>query len=395
MRKQTWAVGLGTMLCACGLLLDNADVFYVPETDAGADAVSEQNGGGADGGSSISDAGSDGGGVVICDADTERDPKHCGACGRDCLGTACNEGRCAPFLLSANAKGSNSLAVDDTHLYWETSTEIMCVDKRGSGSDARACVSADAGVVGNSGGETPGGLAVDDQNIYWRSGAVAVGRDSIRRCGKAGCVQSSFVADNVTRSGPPVAFGGRVYFRETARIVSAPRGGPASLDGGFPLEPLVTGLSNNASELAVDPSGLYFVFAGGSGDVITRVAFDGGGRTTFGAPGDYTFALTPDAIIAADLNVVRLGKDGGGGLTLAVANPDAGIVMPINVVVDATHAYWVDVQTASIWRSPLGQPRPERLYQGPLAGGSTALAVDNVALYWTEPGPGRIYRLVK
>src|SRR5262245_8002876 len=58
-----------------------------------------------------------------CAADTATDPRNCGRCGHDCLGGACEVGRCRPVVL-ASAAGKNEAGplIDRTHVYWVTGT---------------------------------------------------------------------------------------------------------------------------------------------------------------------------------------------------------------------------------------------------------------------------------
>lgn len=45
-------------------------------------------------------------------------PRHCGACGRDCLGGACVGGQCQAVLVSSEEGRPTAVAADGEHVYW-------------------------------------------------------------------------------------------------------------------------------------------------------------------------------------------------------------------------------------------------------------------------------------
>lgn len=55
-----------------------------------------------------------------CDGGSLSDPRHCGACGHDCLQGACTNGQCQPFTLTSNAGVVGYVAMDADHVYWTT-----------------------------------------------------------------------------------------------------------------------------------------------------------------------------------------------------------------------------------------------------------------------------------
>jgi hypothetical protein len=77
-----------------------------------------------------SGGGGAGGGAAACAAsdDHASDPKNCGACGHDCLGGACTNGRCQPFELWKGGRALGPLFADDAYVYWVTESSNGVID---------------------------------------------------------------------------------------------------------------------------------------------------------------------------------------------------------------------------------------------------------------------------
>src|SRR5688572_28229867 len=106
--RRAAAFGSIAMLASCTLFTDFGDFHEVepssPEAGAGSDATG--------------DVSSDGeAGPPTCIADFAVNPKHCGACGRDCRGGQCVLGKCQPHLLASLSGFGWYMTIDESALY--------------------------------------------------------------------------------------------------------------------------------------------------------------------------------------------------------------------------------------------------------------------------------------
>jgi Stigma-specific protein, Stig1 len=87
----------------------------------------------------------------------DSDARHCGACGHDCLGAACNAGLCVPQEVVDPIEDPIALAVDETHVYWTTA----------AGSVQRAPKAGGAIETIAAGQKAPDLIAVDGKRAFW------------------------------------------------------------------------------------------------------------------------------------------------------------------------------------------------------------------------------------
>jgi hypothetical protein len=75
--------------------------------------------------------------AATCDADLLRDGLHCGRCGHDCLGGACQNGRCLPVAIATGQNSPLGVAVDKDYVYFANvdTSEIRRISKDGGGVD--------------------------------------------------------------------------------------------------------------------------------------------------------------------------------------------------------------------------------------------------------------------
>jgi len=130
------------------------------------------------GGADIGDAG--------CAADVISDPNHCGACGHDCLGGNCNEGKCTPVAIVDFSLADDRCAVSDAAgCYWGIAGGIVTDDtwvyfsdvgdQSGGLSGGILRVRKDAGSLSKPEGVGTIGpirwIAADADFLYWKTGS--------------------------------------------------------------------------------------------------------------------------------------------------------------------------------------------------------------------------------
>ena len=90
--------------------------------------------------------------------DFTKDPKNCGACGHDCLGSDCSSSACSPYVV-ASMPANGYVALDDKSVYYTTPTGIFSHSLYGDASEPPVQV-----VVF---GPTIADLAVANGQLYW------------------------------------------------------------------------------------------------------------------------------------------------------------------------------------------------------------------------------------
>lgn len=94
-RALRLALASALVLTGCTALLDVKEIFLDPNATAGGGE------GGTYEGSTTDGPAGDGGVDGSCKADFLTDKKHCGRCGHDCFGGACNAGKCEAIELAS------------------------------------------------------------------------------------------------------------------------------------------------------------------------------------------------------------------------------------------------------------------------------------------------------
>lgn len=301
------------------------------------------------------------------------DPTSCGYCGHDCQGNACNDGLCEPTPLITGLSHPDSLAVDQTHVFFTTQNgTVQRLPKKGGVPDILA---AGVGV--------PWSLVLHAGHVYWAERLQKV----IQRTGKNGLggVQTLCAPQvNIDR----LAIDNKgVYFVIPFDTLGMGPGsiGRVPLKGGavqwiaqdlhFPHYLFVT--SDNVYFGQAESDGQKFV--NGS---ISQVPLDGGVPAELLNGEDVVQDLTVDAdaiywVNDVDQNVRRRAVGGGEITTLA-----SGQDTPYMMAMDETHIYWTTLFAGTVARV-LKQGGPVET----LASGRErpfALAVDGSRVYWTE-----------
>jgi hypothetical protein len=289
----------------------------------------DASGGGDDSGESGADA------PAPC-IDVSKDPHNCGACGKDCFGGQCGNGKCTAGVFLTGEDGIFGVAVDATTIYWSTD----------SGKIARRPIKGGDTETLSTTEKKPGFVAVNQTYVYWTN------RDSgeVRRKPLAGGAAETIINGQVNPTG--IAAGpSAVLWSE-----QVPDGAVYALVDGGGRFPQVRGLASPAGVTIINLSATSFVF---------DVAVEGSGQI-----GSTGFA---------------------GQFAPQITFPD-----PAGLVYTETAAYFTSPSSGDVVRVTFNpsQGNPEILAPNIQKPQGIALASDQSALYWAENGSGRIGILV-
>jgi hypothetical protein len=324
------------------------------------------------------------------------DPENCGACGRSCLGGACNAGVCGPVTIHEGVKGSeiyDHLALHADDVYWGMNGAILKLPKSTRGEIASSTVPGSSNAFF---------IAVDDAGVYFTYYSPMGDILAIPH----GNTSPSTLAKPEYNPVGLTLYKGKLYWANYGadspiRTIST-AGPPGSASD-------VIGGQKNPFRVAVDPSGVYWTYHGDG-------AVDAGGVNKAGAAASFASGLhAPSGIALDDTSIYVLERDGS-LVTIEKAFPgqrssvknSSGEIFAGTVVVDGGYIYWTGPGTESctgqkpcpcslscgnIYRKPKKGP-PEVVAKGDW-GNAVDLAVDGTSIYWTTGSDARLMRIAK
>ena len=268
------------------------------------------------------------------------DPKHCGACDRDCLGQPCVVAMCSPRLIANADDVSGFIAVDASGVYW---TELS------EGSVRRAPLDGSSGStkLGSGQGEARG-VVVNGGFVYWVNEGNASANGTIKRV--------------------PVA-------------------------GGTTPEVLVSG-EQEPEMLAVTPTHLFWSGNSSSADpsYVRKKAFAAGSTpATIASLNFVVWSLACDQknvyVVNDDGSLKKFSLTGDAPKTVTDAADEAA-----NMVIVGGYVYYTNYSSGTVMRVPIGGGSPEIFYDGSTEGvkSTYGITADDKYVYWTEDENGSV-----
>jgi streptogramin lyase len=316
-------------------------------------------------------------------ADLRSDSSHCGACGHDCFGGACQASTCQAVLLDNGQDEATTVAVDAQNVYWigynGGNQDMVYVKQKPL---AGGPVLTLAGPFSYGG---PLGIAVDPTSVYFAEYVPSAGFSGVASVPIGGGPVGEV---SVPTGGNVFWFaldGGDLYWTDNAHGTVL----KVTATGNFTT--LATG-QTAAYQIAVDATHLYWVDATANNGTVMTSAKNGTQLTPLATGQTQPLALAIDSThvywvggsydTSLDGYVRAVPKAGGPIIELS-----SGEYSPRSVAVDDTHVYWVTPGDLRSIPKVGGSPR----VLAPSGGGYVAL--DQTSAYWSA-GPD-IYRVAK
>jgi hypothetical protein len=316
----------------------------------------------------------------VC-VDTDSDPLHCGQCSHDCLGGACDGGRCQPITLASGYPFPHGIAVNAQYVYWtnygdDTMSEVgsvMRVNLDGSGITILAANQ-----------DKPTGIIVTADTLYWSNYGTKAGGGGVMKMPLAVGSSPSPMATGLTAPDDLAFDSTSIYFATNTNQ-------GAVLKQGF-SDPNATPLISDQSSpfgVAVDASYLYWT--NNVGGTVMRAELTGGGILTLssGETEPWDIAVDANDVYFTTKSAIRRVPRGGGG----AENLALGQSNPWGIAIDATGVYWANHNSDQIMRLAPGVNTPAVIATAKHPG---YIALDARGIYWTETvNPGAVKKLAK
>ncbi len=390
-------------LAGCTALIGTRDLLFVDETAQG-DAAT-------DGGTSVDGASLDANvdtGPVSC-GDTQTSSAHCGRCGHDCFGGACEAGVCQPVKINGDAGLEPfAIAVDDTHVFFsdigESTGSLYRVPKDGSTRPEKIATTTDSLLYD---------LKLDGTTAYISSGSYYADAGAVEMVPKDGGAKTTIARGWPNASDPRgVTIDNQyVYWVNYNTPTDVKRGNRVA------SSPITT-LAANEEEptlALVDGSLLWW-----TSKMLNQPGQGKLRRCTLPACSDrydLTTGLTEPDVLAQ--NALRIFYNSGNTVMQIAKNalygPGAVVAanqsLPASIAADDREIYWIDLGDyqqswvdGTIRRCPVvtgaadcsSTPNGEgEIIARPGALMARGIAIDATAVYWTEQETPAVYRLAR
>ncbi len=302
-------------------------------------------------------------GKATCAADLQTDAKNCGACGVDCGGAKCLDGRCGVIDFVSDQNRPSAVAADDKAVYWTnyaSSGSVVAVPLAGGSPKTLAEKQ-----------NLPDGIAVDNGTVYWTTG-----KGSIMSVPSSGGKLKT-LASGQSHPSAITAKGDSVYWvnqTSNGSVMSVPAGGGKASQ-------LVESVSMPCGIAVDDTSVFYSSYSLGT---VARVPRSGGKPIELAAGQAFPCAVdvVGDAVYWVNTgkpsSVMKVSLKGGKPKALV-----ADTAAPSGLAVGEGHAFWTTTgQRGALMRVALSGGKPETVASGVgnpagvVIGGGSAIFAD-------------------
>ncbi len=280
------------------------------------------------------------------------DPRHCGACGRDCQGGDCKDGLCQPLVLVENRAAPQDLVVGGAFVYWveQGTFANLAHDGLVLRAPIAGCAPPATGCPARLAEDqiSPGGVALDGEHLYWPEHS----------------------------DGLSVTATGKIW----------------QLDLRTSEKVLMAGGQDRPRKVAVDGTRLYWITADEVRGRYVEGGTPGGVSIASGQASPVDLTLTATRVLWTSYGTsdysgsVRLADlDGSNQQTVAQS-----LQQPRGLATDPTYLYWTNAGNGTVMRSPLDRSsQPAAVVSS--AATPNDVAVDLDWLYWLEGGNAPYY----
>ena len=325
-----------------------------------------------------------------CSPDVRTDPKNCGSCRHDCLGSPCLAGQCVPVVVAGSLDSPAAIALDATHVYWQSEKNglVFRVAKAGGATEPLTSAPVDSQALARP------QLYVDATHVYFTNND----KQAVQRVPLAGGPAETVVTllnqvPTFTADADTIYVGAGSFYA-AATLYRTKKNAPQVSTAMGDVFGLVS--------LAVDDTTLYWteiegVTAATSGSVraISKTSTaDAGAPTVLADKQGNPTSITVGAQVYwgnTDTGAVKtVSKAGGAAVSIAAAQ-----FQPASIAIDAANIYWINLGNGKVMTCPLAGcsagPRALAVDQA----SPTSLAVDDTAVYWTAKTGGAVMKVAK